>query len=101
MSNSGETQEVIRLLEAVQEIGLKIMALTGKKNSTLARHSDMVLDIGDLAEACPLGLAPSATTTAMLAVGDALKTVVRATHDVHACLMPGQTAGRPHDGSKR
>jgi len=76
LSNSGETDELIILVSSIQKIGCTIIAFTGNKNSTLAKHSDMVIDVGVEKEACPLGLAPTASTTALLAMGDALAVVL-------------------------
>jgi len=76
LSNSGETDELTILLPSIQNIGCKIIAFTGNKSSTLANHSDIVIDIGVDREACPLGLAPTASTTALLAMGDALAVVL-------------------------
>jgi len=76
LSNSGETDEIIILVSSIQKIGCTIIAFTGNKNSTLAKHSDMVIDVGVDKEACPLGLAPTASTTALLAMGDALAVVL-------------------------
>lgn len=72
ISNSGQTEEIIKLLPLVKKIGAKLIALTGNKKSTLAKHSDVVLDVSVKKEACPLNLAPTASTTVMLALGDAL-----------------------------
>ncbi len=72
ISNSGETEEIIRLLPTLKKISTRIIAMTGNRDSTLARHSDVVLDVAVKKEACPLNLAPTASTTAMLAMGDAL-----------------------------
>ncbi|MBE7414282.1 MAG: KpsF/GutQ family sugar-phosphate isomerase [Deltaproteobacteria bacterium] len=72
ISNSGETEELIKIIPIVKRMGLKMIAMTGRKDSTLARHGDAVLDVGVAEEACPLGLAPTASTTATLAMGDAL-----------------------------
>ncbi|MFA5148396.1 MAG: KpsF/GutQ family sugar-phosphate isomerase [Candidatus Omnitrophota bacterium] len=72
ISNSGETEEIIRLLPTLKKIGARIIAMTGNKKSTLARYSDVTLDVAVSKEACPLNLAPTASTTAMLAMGDAL-----------------------------
>lgn len=72
ISNSGETEEVIRLLPLIKKIGAKLIALTGNPRSTLAKHSDIVLDVSVRKEACPLGLAPTASTTVTLAMGDAI-----------------------------
>lgn len=76
LSNSGETDELNSLLPSVRKIGCKIIAFTGDKNSTLAKNSDVVLDVGVEREACPLGLAPTASSTALLAMGDALAVVL-------------------------
>jgi arabinose-5-phosphate isomerase len=72
ISNSGETEEVIRMLPLIKKIGAKLIALTGNVESNLAKHSDVVLDVSVKQEACPLGLAPTASTTATLAMGDCL-----------------------------
>jgi arabinose-5-phosphate isomerase len=71
-SNSGETEEVVRLIPIVKKIGAKLVSVTGNKRSTLALNSDFVLDSSVDSEACPMGLAPTTSTTAMLALGDAL-----------------------------
>jgi arabinose-5-phosphate isomerase len=97
MSNSGET-EVVELLPAVKRIGARVIAITGNPQSTLGRHADVVLDIGVIAEACPLGLAPSASTTAMLALGDALALSVanrrKFDKEDYALYHPGGELGR-------
>lgn len=72
LSNSGETEELKALLPGVKRLGAALILLTGKPDSTLARHADIVLDVSVAREACPLGLAPTASTTAALAMGDAL-----------------------------
>lgn len=72
LSNSGESDEITRLLPYVRRIGCRVVGITGNKRSTLAAHCEIVLFLGDIREACPLGLAPTATTTAILALGDAL-----------------------------
>lgn len=71
-SNSGQTEEIVKLLPIIRKIGAKLIAFTGNMRSTLARQSDVVLNVGVKKEACPLNLAPTASTTAMLALGDAL-----------------------------
>ena len=76
LSYSGETDELVRLLPILERMDLKIIALTGQPGSTLARHAHAVLDVKVPKEACPLNLAPTASTTAMLAVGDALAMVL-------------------------
>ncbi len=72
LSNSGETDEINMLIPAIQKIGCKVIAFTGHTASTLAKHSDIIIDVGVEKEACPMGLAPTASTTAVLAMGDAL-----------------------------
>ncbi|MBU1809314.1 MAG: KpsF/GutQ family sugar-phosphate isomerase, partial [Candidatus Omnitrophica bacterium] len=72
LSNSGETEEIIKFLPIIKKIGVKLVSMTGGLRSTLARFSDYVLDTSVKREACPLGLAPTTSTTVMLALGDAL-----------------------------
>lgn len=72
ISQSGETEEILQMISTVKKIGVPLIALTSHPSSTLARHADVVLDLGVRREACPLNLAPSASTTAALALGDAL-----------------------------
>jgi arabinose-5-phosphate isomerase len=72
ISNSGETDEMLRILPAIKRIGAHVVAMSGSGSSTLARTSDVFLDVSVKEEACPLGLAPTASTTATLAMGDAL-----------------------------
>lgn len=72
VSNSGETEELIRIIPVVKRIGVPTIAMTGNPNSTLARYADVALDVGVKEEACTLGLSPTASTTACLAMGDAL-----------------------------
>ncbi len=72
ISNSGETAEIINLLPSVKKIGAKIISLTGCPSSTLAQNSQIVVDVGVEREACPLGLAPTSSTTATLVIGDAI-----------------------------
>ena len=98
LSNSGETEEVICLLPVFKRLGLPLIVLTGDPASTLARHADAVLDVGVREEACPLGLAPTASTTAALAMGDALAVVLFEEKDFSAedfaLLHPGGALGR-------
>jgi arabinose-5-phosphate isomerase len=98
LSNSGETEEVVRLIPHLKRTGCRLVAITGRRGSTLAQHADVVLDIGDLDEACPLGMAPSTSTTAMLALGDALALAVQAerrfTIEEYARFHPGGSLGR-------
>ena len=76
LSKSGETDELNILLPSIRRIGCKTIAFTGDKRSNLATHSDLVIDVAVDAEACPMGLAPTASTTALLAMGDALAVVL-------------------------
>jgi arabinose-5-phosphate isomerase len=76
VSNSGETDEILKILPHFKFLGLKLVVLTGNIDSTLAKAGDVVLDVGVKEEACPLGLAPTASTTAALATGDALAVVL-------------------------
>lgn len=71
-SNSGETEEIIKLLPVIKKIGSRLIAVVGNTKSTLAKNADYALDTSVKKEACSLGLAPTASTTAMLAMGDAL-----------------------------
>ncbi len=98
LSNSGESAEIVALLPSARAIGARLVAITGGASSTLARHSDCVLDIGRVQEACPLNLAPTASTTAMLAMGDALAMVVlqrrNFSREDYARFHPGGALGR-------
>ena len=76
LSNSGETEEILKLLPPFKLHGLKLIVMTGKPDSTLGKAADVMLDVGVKEEACPLGLAPTASTTAALAMGDALAVVL-------------------------
>ena len=75
LSQSGETEEIVRLLPSLAELGLPILAITSRAESTLGRAATVTIELGPLEEACWLGLAPTTSTTAMLAVGDALALV--------------------------
>jgi len=98
LSNSGETEELNRMLPSLKRIGIKIIALTGGIESTLAKNSDVVIDVGVKEEACPLGLAPTASTTATLAMGDALAVVLLERRgfkaEDFACYHPGGSLGK-------
>jgi len=72
LSHSGESEEIVRLLGPLRQLSRGLIALTGNSHSTLARRADLAIAYGPLEEACPHGLAPSTSTTAMLAIGDAL-----------------------------
>lgn len=98
LSNGGETEEIIRLLPYLKRMGSKIISITGNVSSTLAKFSDIVLSIGKIEEACPLGLAPTTSSTAMLALGDALAVCVSQernfTREEYALYHPGGSLGR-------
>jgi arabinose-5-phosphate isomerase len=98
VSRSGETEEVIRLLEPIRRIGVPLIAITGDSRSTLARAADVSLNCGIDGEACPLNLAPTASTTAALALGDALAMAVLVRkgfrEEDFAALHPGGPLGR-------
>ena len=98
LSNSGETEELNLLLPSIRAMGCRIVAFTGGPHSTLARNSDMVIDTGVAREACSLGLAPTASTAAQLAMGDALAvTLTRCKHlkaDDFRRLHPGGSLGQ-------
>src|SRR3989338_3959216 len=68
VSNSGETEELIKMIPLVKRMGVRMIAVTGRLDSTLAKNADVALDVGVKEEACPLGLAPTASTTATLAI---------------------------------
>src|SRR5438105_572941 len=76
LSHSGESEEILRLLDPLAELALAIIGVTGNRQGTLARRADVALVYGPLEEVCPLGLAPSTSTTAMAALGDALALVL-------------------------
>jgi arabinose-5-phosphate isomerase len=98
LSYSGETEEVARLLPSLKRIGTRIVALTGNVKSTLADQADIHIDVKVPREACPLDLAPTSSSTAMLAVGDALAMVLLETRgfskEDFAIFHPGGTLGR-------
>jgi arabinose-5-phosphate isomerase len=72
LSNSGESDELVAILPVIKRLGVPLIAMTGGLQSSLARHANVVLDTGVAKEACPLNLAPTASTTAQMAMGDAL-----------------------------
>ena len=98
ISYSGETEELVRLLEGIRRIGAKLIAMTGDPASTLARAADVALDCSIAAEACPMNLAPTASTTAALAFGDALAMTLSVRkgfrEEDFASLHPGGKLGR-------
>src|SRR5687768_17482976 len=97
-SSSGESDEILRLLSIVKKLDHPVIAITASRNSGLGRFSDCVLKMGAIEEACPLGLAPSASTTAMLALGDALALSVmklrKFSSDDFALFHPAGQLGR-------
>ena len=98
ISNSGETQEILQLLPYVERMGIAVVSLTGRMASTLAKNSDVALDVSVAEEACPMGLAPTASTTATLAMGDALAVALLQKRGFKetdfAQFHPGGTLGR-------
>ncbi len=95
LSNSGETEEVLRLLPVLKRLGVGLIAMTGNPASTLARHADIHLDTSVDQEACPLGLAPTASTSAQLALGDALAVAL-----LDARGFTAEDFARSHPGGK-
>src|SRR2546427_10141241 len=98
ISNSGETEEILQLVPIIKRLGVKLIVMTGNPNSTLSRAADVVLNAGVKEEACPLGLSPTASTTAALALGDALAVVLLEKkgfkEEDFALRHPGGTLGR-------
>jgi len=98
MSYSGETDEMLAIMPAIKRLGAKVISLVGNCGSTLGKYADVVLDVSVEREACPLGLAPTASTTAMLALGDALALAVmdvrQFTHEDYARFHPAGALGR-------
>jgi arabinose-5-phosphate isomerase len=98
LSQSGETDEVLRLVPALRRLGAILIALTERAGSSLGQVADLCIALGPIEEACPLGLAPSASTTALMAVGDALALLVSKMRDFRAedfaLYHPGGSLGR-------
>jgi arabinose-5-phosphate isomerase len=98
LSHSGESEEIVRLIAPLRSLAMGLIALTSNGESTLAKQSDLAIVLGPIAEVCPLGLAPSTSTTAMIAVGDALAFVLSRmrefTHEDFARLHPAGSLGR-------
>ncbi len=98
LSNSGNTEEVVRLLAPLKRIGSKLVAITGNPNSELARRADVVIDIGRQDEACPMGLVPTTSSAALHAVCDALAMTVLKNKPIsdeeYALYHPGGALGR-------
>ena len=98
LSQSGETDEVLRIVPAIRRLGATLIAITERTTSSLGKTSDLCVALGPIAEACPLGLAPSASSTAMMAVGDALALLVSRLRNFRAedfaLNHPGGNLGR-------
>ena len=98
LSHSGETEELVRLLESIKRLGARLIALTGDLGSTLAKAADVTLNCGIAEEACPMNLVPTASTTAALALGDALAMTLLVRkgfrEEDFASLHPGGKLGR-------
>ena len=98
ISNSGESSEIVNILPVIRRIGAKIIGMCGRKTSSLGRNSDYFINIGVEKEACTLGLAPTASTTATLAMGDAIAMALmeekKFTSQDYALFHPGGALGR-------
>jgi len=98
LSNSGQTQEINRLIPIIKRLNIKLIALCGNRNSTLAKNADVFIDVSVEKEACPFGFIPTASTTAALAMGDALAIALLEkkglTPDEFALFHPGGALGR-------
>jgi arabinose-5-phosphate isomerase len=98
LSHSGETEELLRLLESIRRLGARLIAITGDPSSTLAKAADVTLDCSIASEACPMNLVPTASTTAALALGDALAMTLLVRkgfrEDQFASLHPAGKLGR-------
>ena len=113
ISNSGESEEILNLLPAIKRFNVSLVSMTGNVNSTLAKKSDVVLNVSVKEEACPMGLVPTASTTATMAMGDALAMALLHKRgfkeEDFAVLHPGGSLGKKlltqvddlmHSGSK-
>ena len=98
LSHSGQSDEIVRLIALLKKLGIRMIGITGNKDSALGQHSDVTISLGRIEEVCPLGLAPSASTTCMLALGDALSITVMEIRDFkaedYARFHPGGDLGR-------
>ena len=98
LSHSGQTEELTRLLDHIHARGAQLIAITGSSDSVLARHANITISYGQIQEACPLGLAPTVSTSCMLALGDALAMTVMSMRDLQpedfAAFHPGGALGR-------
>ena len=97
LSHSGESDEIVRLISLIKQRQINLVSITGNSNSRLAKHSDVCLSMGKLSEVCPLGMAPSVSTTCMLALGDAVAFTVMKARDFgaedYARFHPGGALG--------
>jgi arabinose-5-phosphate isomerase len=98
ISNSGETEEIVKLLPVFKRLAVPVIAMTGGMNSSLAKASDATIDVGVKEEACPMGLVPTASTTATLAMGDAIAITLLDKRgfkeEDFACFHPGGSLGK-------
>ncbi|MBT5101694.1 MAG: KpsF/GutQ family sugar-phosphate isomerase [Planctomycetes bacterium] len=98
LSHSGSTRELVQMVPAAQSLGVGVLVICGQPESPLAQHADLVLALGDTPEACPLGLAPTVSTTRMLAMGDALAMAVLEgrdfTREEFAAFHPAGSLGK-------
>ena len=98
LSHSGKSDEIVRLIALLKQMGIMMIGITGREDSPLAKHSDVVVSLGRIEEICPLGLAPTASTTCMLALGDALAITVMQARNFqsadYARYHPGGELGR-------
>jgi arabinose-5-phosphate isomerase len=98
LSHSGESEEVVRLIALLKQLAVPMIGMTGNRQSALARHSEVTLYLGNIEEICPLGLAPTTSTTCMMALGDALAMTVMQMRDFqaqdYARYHPGGSLGR-------
>ncbi len=98
LSNSGESNEVVTLIDPLRKVGVSLIAMTGQPESTLAKNANVVLDCGRAPEACPMGLAPTTSTSTLLALGDALAMTLLEERDFdtenYARFHPGGALGR-------
>jgi len=98
LSHSGQSEEIVRLLDHIKSRGAKLIAITGSADSPLGRYADVVICYGQVGEACPMGLAPTVSTTCMLALGDALALTVMEMRSFgpedYAVFHPGGALGR-------
>ena len=98
LSHSGSSEEIVRLIALLKQLGIRMIGITGQNDSPLAEHSDVTVSIGKIDEVCPLGLAPTASTTCMLALGDAMALTVMTMRNFqaedYARYHPGGALGR-------